>query len=198
MAAKPLFPTTRYQNKDHGNKTFVPQQVNEDHCLFIHQPLFEAALEVQVDFLKLKEWRATKAPMPVACPLAKAKAHMVHKNGAVDLELQKSHVQRCLLQACKDNGPTGKDVVFSCNPNHVWASKKCRKKGGLKVFPSGSVSLLKGTPAADKHYIKAFGKLWLVTPMKALLNFEKDEGVLSSFWWVKYAGEHGEHKHGLR
>lgn len=188
-----ILPNPRYHHKDFPHKIFLLHQVTEVHCLFIHQPLFQAPLEVKVDFLNLKDWRPTKAPMSLACPLPKAEAHMVQKHGAVELELQKSHVQKCLLQACQDNDPTCNDVVFSCSPQHVWASKKISKKGGLKLYPCGIVSLLKGTPASEKHYIKAFGKMWLISAMKALVNFEKDEGVLSPFWWVKCAGDHEDH-----
>ena len=167
--------------------------MHNDHCIFIHKPLFDPTLEVNVDFLKLKDWRATKASMAVACPQGKAESHMVQKSGAVELEFQKSHVQKCLLQACIDSDPTCKEVVFSSNPSHVWASKKFGKKNALKLVPCGIVSLLKGTPVADKHYIKAFGKMWLISQMKALQNFDKDEGVLSPFWWVKCAGDGEDH-----
>ena len=131
--------------------------------------------------------------MAVACPQGKAESHMVQKSGAVELEFQKSHVQKCLLQACIDSDPTCKEVVFSSNPSHVWASKKFGKKNALKLVPCGIVSLLKGTPVADKHYIKAFGKMWLISQMKALQNFDKDEGVLSPFWWVKCGGDGEDH-----
>ena len=167
--------------------------MHNDHCIFIHKPLFDPTLEVKVDFLKLKDWRATKASMAVACPEGKAESHTVQKSGAVELEFQKSHVQKCLLQACIDSDPTCKEVVFSSNPSHVWASKKFGKKNALKLVPCGIVSLLKGTPVADKHYIKAFGKMWLISQMKALQNFDKDEGVLSPFWWVKSAGDGEDH-----
>ena len=183
----------RYQNKEHGNKVFQLDKVNEDHCLFIHTPLFDARVEEKVPFLQLKEWRPTKTSMSVACPAAKAESHMVHQNQAVQLELQRSHVQKCLLQACMDNDPTHKDLVFSSSPSNVWSLKKFTRKSSLKLFPCGTVSLLKGTPVADKHYVKAFGKMWLIGPMKNLQHFEKDEGVLSPFWWVKLAGDGEDH-----
>eukprot|EP00438_Fugacium_kawagutii_P022896 Skav224158 [mRNA] locus=scaffold2007:112782:115211:+ [translate_table: standard] len=176
-------------SKDHGNKIFVLLEAKADHMLFERKPLFTTAETVQVPFAKLKEWKLCKAPVPAMCDHLVAEAHMCHKSDMVALELQKSHVQNTLLQACMDNVVSSADVAFTSHPAQVWSLKKFAK-GKLKLYPCGIVSALKGVVVPEKIYIKAFGKMWLVSPMKALRNFtpEPNEiGLLAPFWWVKYA-----------
>ena len=155
----------------------------------VHQPLFGDCQELQVAFADGKSWSCTRAHMPEKCPDTTVDKHIESKSALVEMELQKAHVQKVLLEACKECTLSSAQLAFSLHPHNVWTTKKVGKKGGVKLFPCGSVSKLKGVPAQDKVYIKAFDCQWLITPFKALTDFSKEEGVLAAYWWVKGATE---------
>ena len=179
----------RYLNaKDHGHKIFQHISCTETACIMVHQPLFHPKEEVHVPFDQLKLWKLTKMHPPEKCEGAKQDQHVPQHNPLVQADMQRSHVQKALLQACMDHAVTADQVAFTNHPNHVWSLQKM-KKGALKFVPCGTVSKLKGEPVKDKIYIKAFGHDWQVQPYKAWSDFSKDGGVLSPFWWVKAAGQ---------
>ena len=84
--------------------------------LFVHKPFFGPAEQVQVPFLKLKEWKLCKAPVPAMCDPVVAEAHMCHNSNMVLMEMQKAHVQKTLLEACTDNPVNSAEVAFTSHP----------------------------------------------------------------------------------
>ena len=67
----------RCMHKEEGAKVFTLASIKEKHCVFIHQPLFEGAIEKEVTFDHLKEWKPTKKDPPIQCPDASLPAKMV-------------------------------------------------------------------------------------------------------------------------
>ena len=174
----------RYMNsKQHGNKMFKLVMAGEKTLKFEHQPLFTAVESIDVEVPGLKDWRLCKAALPERCDPSKVQMHLFQNSAVVTSELQRAHVQKALLGVAMEHGVSEEELAFTSHPNQVYALKKF-KKGGLKLYPCGTVSKAKDCNP-DKVYIKAFGENWLVQPFKGLTDFKKDDGVLAPFWWVK-------------
>ena len=170
---------------------FTLAKCDEKHFVFQHQPLFGDTEQLLVEFANGKSWSVTRAHMPVRCPDPTVDKKLQGQCEVVEMELRRAHVQKVLLECCKESALSSAQLAFSVHPNHVWTTKKVGKKGALKFFPCGTVSKLKGVPAQEKIYIRAYETQWLISPFKALTDFSKEEmdGVLAPYWWVKAATE---------
>ena len=157
-----------------------------------HKPLFGETVRLEVEFVKAKAWAVTKAHVPQKCLPDLVDKCIQGRNAFIKVEQQRAYVQKVLLDACAECSLTSGALAFSVHPSNVWTEKKVSKKGGLKLFPCGTVSKLKGAPVQDKVYIKAFDSQWLVTPFKALSDFSKEDGLLAPYWWVKVGNEEDE------
>ncbi|CAK8986619.1 unnamed protein product [Durusdinium trenchii] len=174
--------------KQHGSKVLTLVGTTDTTFKFSHQPIFGPVENIEVEFDNLKEWKKSKASLAEKCEPTAAFVHFVDQSGIATLELQRAHVQKTLLQLCLDNPVLTDDILFTKNPCAVYTQKAIKKKA-LKLYPAGTVSMVKDEKP-EKYYIQAYDKLWLIVPFKPLTDFKGGGGgVLYPFWSVKSADD---------
>ena len=180
-------------HKDHGEKIYLLKAINEDHCLFLHQPLFGEKEEIQVAFSEVKAWKKTKRDPPQLAPPQLVQAKMAMKGGALLVDYNKSHVQSLLMEAYFDNPPC-QQLQFSLTPSGVYTSGKV-KKSELQLYPVGMLHLVKAEDLSkSKHIHMDFGGLhFAIVPYRCLSSFKDDEkGVFIPWNWVQVTEEDAE------
>ena len=178
----------------HDEKVFKLKIWTESAVEFVHKPLFGVEETEVCDFSKLNAWKLTKRPMPKRCSPDLALLKTVHSSDTFKADLRKAEVQSLLLKAYKENMDTvHKSLIFAHLPAPAIFCDVKVKKGGLTLFPVGTIQSLKGK---DMKKVKGVvveyqQEKFLVQPYKGFKDFEDDsaDGVLVPFNFVGSTSE---------
>eukprot|EP00435_Cladocopium_sp_Y103_P075871 s2_g67.t1 len=167
----------------HEDKVFRLKSWTDTGVEFVHTPLFGAEETEMCDFTKLNAWKLTKRGMPKKCTQDMALLKAVHTSETFKADLKKAEVQSLLLKAYKDHLDTvHKSLIFAHVPSPALFCDVKVKKGGLTLFPVGTIQSLKGK---DMQKVKGVvveyqQEQFLVQPYKGFKDFDDEsaDGVL--------------------
>ena len=160
------------------------KSIPADHCLFEHQGLFTAKIEIKEPFQNLKHWKATKKEPPSLCPAELQKDRMVgDPNLCLELERLKHKLQSIVYEVYPAHVSQWK-LVFSLNPSGVYS--KCKyKKGELVLPPVGSVFSCKPGEKAKGIPLKFMSHDFYLVPVRAASSFDDNKlGCLIPYYFV--------------
>lgn len=185
-----------YQCKDYDDKVFVLVRLAEDHMVFTHTPVLDVPEEVQVEFSKLKTWKATKRQPPKLCPSGVASLKIAHTTDVFKAELKKTQLQLILLEAFQSSiSEVHGSLLFASMPGPGLFCSQKLKKGQLVLYPMGTVQSLKGKDSSKvKNVILEFQQeKFAVQSFKSLTEFTLEaEGMLVPYHYVQSIPEEEE------
>ena len=160
------------------------QSIQADHCLFEHQGLFSAKIEIQEPFENLKHWKATKKEPPILCPTELQKDRLVgDPNLCLELEKVKHKLQSIVYEVYLAHVSQWK-LVFSLNPSGVYSLAKY-KKGELVLPPVGSIVPFKAGDKAKGISLKFMNQEFHLLPVRAASSFDENKlGCLIPYYFV--------------
>ena len=144
-----------YMCKDHEDKVFEFKSIAEDHMVFCHVPIFGEPETILVSFNELKGWKFTKRNPPKMCPLQVSKAKVAQNSDIFKAELKRIELQHILLEGFKDHiTDVHGSLIFASMPGPALFCSQKLKKGGLVLYPTGTVQSLKGKDESKvKHLV---------------------------------------------
>ena len=159
-------------------------KIEEDHCVFQHDSLFDGAATETVKFENLKQWRLTKKEPPILCSDDVLKTKMLgDKFAPIKNDMIKAKLQSIINEAYLDNVPTDQ-LVFTLNPGTVCSKDKI-KKDELHLYPVGHVYPVKEGDKPKGIVLKFMGQEFTLLPYKAAASFDSSKpGALVPYNWV--------------
>ena len=100
----------------------------------------------------LKSWRASLAEPPTLCPTGLAEQCMPYALETIQHEIMKCKTYEKLAELFKEHTQDFSGLVFCQNPNSLFATKNY-KKGELKLFPLGPLSLTTSSTCSFPHLL---------------------------------------------
>eukprot|EP00435_Cladocopium_sp_Y103_P025348 s2703_g6.t1 len=181
----------------HDDKVFRLKSWTDTAVEFVHTPLFGAEETELCDFTNLNAWKLTKRGMPKRCTQDMALLKAVHTSETFKADLKKAEVQSLLLKAYKNHLETvNKSLIFAHLPSPALFCDVKVKKGGLTLFPVGTIQSLKGK---DMQKVKGVlveyqQEQFLVQPYKGFKDFDDEsaDGVLIPYNFVGTTSEEDE------
>ena len=180
----------RYMHKDHDDKVFILEKVNENSCTFVHTPLFDAKLQIDAPFADCKNWKKTKKEIPQLAPPAIVASKTAAKTGQLEGDYLKAFVQTLVMEAYFDNSPC-QALQYSVSPAGVYTSAKLKKQE-LLLYPVGTVQVVKleDVSKIKNIHLQLHGHHFQLSPPKALSKFSDDgTGHLVPWFWVQTVEE---------
>ena len=175
----------RYMHKDHDDKVFFLEKVNENSCTFAHTPLFDAKLQIDAPFADCKNWKKTKKEIPQLAPPAIVASKTAAKTGQLEGDYLKAFVQTLVMEAYFDNSPC-QALQYSVSPAGVYTFAKLKKQE-LLLYPLGTVQVVKleDVSKIKNIHLQLHGHHFQLSPPKALSKFSDDgTGHLVPWFWV--------------
>ena len=178
----------------HEEKVFKLKNWTDSAVEFIHTPIFGPEETELCEFSSLNAWKSTKKAMPKRCTQDMALLKAVHTSDSFKADLKKAEVQSLLLKAYKDHVQAVQNsLVFAQMPAPALFCNVKVKKGGLTLYPAGTIQSLKGK---DLKKVKGVvveyqSEHFLVQPYKAFKDFDDDsaEGALIPYNFVGKTSE---------
>ena len=178
----------------HEEKVFKLKNWTDSAVEFIHTPIFGPEETELCEFSSLNAWKSTKKAMPKRCTQDMALLKAVHTSDSFKADLKKAEVQSLLLKAYKDHVQAVQNsLVFAQMPAPALFCNVKVKKGGLTLYPAGTIQSLKGK---DLKKVKGVvveyqNEHFLVQPYKAFKDFDDDsaEGALIPYNFVGKTSE---------
>ncbi|CAE7527615.1 bglB, partial [Symbiodinium pilosum] len=173
--------------KEHGQKVFEFQKIEDAGAIMVHRPVLAPEEEVHVPLADLKKWRVTKTGMPQLASLEMIQRGLPQGNAICQEDLQRVQIAAALHAAHEQHALDPEDIAFSCQPQGLYTLKAV-KKAALHLVPLGSIAKLKGPGETSKKLtIDHFGHKWTINAFKqdSMLQGTADAGCLTPFFWCK-------------
>ena len=164
----------KYVNKDCDN-IYVPQEVTDTHCIFVHSPIFGDCVKEKCEFKDANKWKRTKKDVTQLCGASLAAQKLPGNHAGIADDWQKNQITYF--------------VAFAVHPIGLVSTKRLKKKD-LQLYPIGNVVKMRDQSKLDTSkglYVKWKGQAWALQPYKTFATFDKPEeaGILCTFMFVK-------------